>query len=93
MNDIQKMFQTIINNQSAFRQEMLKKFKEMDEKFTEKFDSLREEMHKIEINLTQRINNIGKQTAYLEDDTPTRDEFDKLEKRVDKIESKSASAL
>lgn len=89
MNDIQKMFQTIINNQSAFRQEILKRFDEMDKKF----ESLRGETRRSEKNLTSRIDKIGKQQAYLEDDAPTREEFDKLEKRVDKIESKAASTL
>lgn len=31
------------------------------------------------------------QLAYLEDDTPTREEFDHLEKRVDKLEQKTPS--
>lgn len=40
---------------------------------------------KVEENLTKRIDGIGKQLAYLEDDTPIREEFDKLEKKVDQI--------
>ena len=32
-----------------------------------------------------KIDKLGRQLAYLEDDTPTREEFDHLGKRVDKI--------
>jgi len=82
-DDTQKMLQIIINGQSSFRQEMLKKFDQIDRKFEsvgERFDSL-------EDNLTARINKLGKQLAYLEDDAPTREEFNTLEKRV--VEQKS----
>jgi len=39
-----------------------------------------------------RIDKIGLQLAELEDDAPTIKEFDKLEKRVTKLESQAASA-
>lgn len=50
-------------------------------------------MDQVEKNLTARIDKLGKQFAYLEDDTPTRDEFDNLEKRVNNIDQKATSAL
>lgn len=85
MNDIQKMLRAIINGQSAFRQEVLGKIGKLDQKI----DKLDVKIDNVEKNLTKRIDKIGKQLAYLEDDAPTREEFDKLEKRVDKIERKT----
>ena len=38
-----------------------------------------------------RMDKLGKSLAYLEDDAPTREEFDGLEKRVVKVEQKAAS--
>ena len=38
----------------------------------------------------ERITNLGKQLAELEDDAPTVREFDQLEKRVTKLEQQSA---
>lgn len=34
----------------------------------------------------KRIDKLGEQLAYLEDDAPTKGEFEKLEKRVGKLE-------
>lgn len=39
------------------------------------------------------IDKNGRQLAYLEDDAPTREEFDILEKRVGKLEQKPTSVL
>lgn len=86
-NDTKKMLQAIINGQSSFRQEVLKKIDKVDKKV----DGLDVKLDKVEKNLTERIDNLGKQLAYLEDDTPTREEFDNLEKRVDKMSGASAS--
>ena len=49
MDDIQKMFQTIINNQSAFRQEVLKKFEQIDDRFIN-----------LETGLNKKIDDLGK---------------------------------
>ena len=48
--------------------------------------SLREEMHAGFRKVNNRLDMVGKQLAYLEDDTPTRDEHSVLEERVDKLE-------
>ena len=40
---------------------------------------------------TKRLNTIGKQLAYLEDDAPTIEEFEKLKKRVGKLEKSIVS--
>lgn len=41
-----------------------------------------------EERLTKRIDILGLQIANVEDDAPTIEEFDKLEKRVNKVEKK-----
>jgi hypothetical protein len=74
-DDIAVMLKTVINNLSTFRQEVFKRFDETDKKFDTKIDG-------VEARLTKRIDAIGKQLAYLEDDAPTREEFDNLEKKV-----------
>ena len=91
MNDIQKMFQTIINNQSAFRQEVLSRIDKLEDRLVKKVKRLDGEIQKLRKDLTERMDKLGKQLAYLEDDAPTREVFGKLEKRVDKIESKASS--
>lgn len=85
-DDTQKMLRIIINGQSSFRQEVLKRFDDLEKTLTEKID-------KVDIKLTTRIDKIGKQLAYIEDDAPTREEFGKLEKRVDKLEQKSSASV
>lgn len=87
MNDTQKMFQAIINGLAAFKQEVLVRFDKADQKI-EKLDK---KIDSVEKNLTNRIDKLGLQLAYLEDDTPTREDFDHLADRVDKIEQKIAS--
>ena len=53
--------------------------------------SVKEDLKKVESNLTKRIDKIGLQAANLEDDAPTVKEFDRLEKRVTKVEQKVAA--
>lgn len=96
MNDIQKMLQAIINGQSTLKQELLSKIDKVDQKVDklgEKVGGLDRKIDGVEKRLTERLNKIGRQLAYLEDDAPTRDEFNNLEKRVDNIEQKATSAL
>lgn len=92
-DDTNKMLRVIINGQSAFRQEVLGKIDKLDGKLTGRIDkvekNLTEKIDTVEKNLTARIDKVGKQLAYLEDDTPTREEFDKLVKRVDRVERKA----
>ncbi|MEK7616638.1 MAG: hypothetical protein AAB414_01135 [Patescibacteria group bacterium] len=91
MNNTQKMLQAIINGQSTFRQEVLSKIDKLDKKITGVEERLGDKIDSVEKNLTKRIDKLGRQLAYLEDDTPTREEFDKLENRVNKIEHKTVS--
>ena len=90
MDDTKKMLRAIINGQSAMKSELVTKIDRLDEKFSKKFDDLDKKINRVEKNLTQRIDKIGLQVAKLEDDTPTRDEFDGLEIRVKEVEQKIA---
>lgn len=94
-DDTKKMLRIIINGQSSFRQEVLGKIDKLDQKLSGRIDgvekSLTVRIDSLEKNLTKRIDNLGKQLAYLEDDTPTREDFDELEKRVNRVEQKTAS--
>lgn len=96
MNDIQKMFQALINGQSAFRQEVLSRFDKLDKKLSGRIDQVEKNLtariDQVDEKLTKRIDNLGRQLAYLEDDTPTREEYNRLEKRVDILEQKAISA-
>lgn len=87
MNDTHqttKMLQAILNGQGATNQRIDKLDKKVDALKTE----LKTEIKEAREDLTKRIDKIGTQLAYLEDDTPTREEFDKLEKRVNRVEQK-----
>jgi hypothetical protein len=41
--------------------------------------------------MNKRIDNLGNQLAYLEDDAPTREEFDEMSTEVNQIKIKIAS--
>ena len=71
------MLQILIDGQAALRKEM-----------KEGQGSLRKEMRKGFKKVNKLLDTIGKSVAYLEDDAPTREEHDKLEKRVTKVEKK-----
>ena len=87
MDETKKMLQAIINGQSSLKVELLAKIDSVDKKV----DNLDKKIDKVEKNLTERIDKIGLQVANLEDDTPTREEYDELEKRVKQVEQKLAS--
>lgn len=75
MEEVMKMLRALLNAQSAQNEEIAKLRKELQEVFEK---------------LSRRIDVLGSDLAYLEDDAPTREEHDKLEKRVSKIENKLA---
>lgn len=89
MNDNQKMLQAIINGQTALKQELVTKIDKVDQRVAK----LDEKLDKVERNLTKRMDRLGRQLAYLEDDTPTREEHNHLEKRVEKLEQKANFTL
>ena len=86
MDDVKKMFRTIVNGQSAMKQKLLPKIKKVDKKLDDKIDNLSAEMKDGFGNVNKRLDMIGESVAFLEDDAPTIGEFDKLEKRVSKLE-------
>lgn len=96
-DDTQQMLRAIINGQSHFRQEVLRKIDRLDEKLTKRIDQVDERLagriDSVEKNLSERLDKIDRQLAYLEDDTATREEFDELGKRVDKLEQTAPPAL
>jgi len=81
-SEIVKMLRAIINGQSSLKQELKAEIKKLDQKLSNKIDQNRVEIKKN----TKRLDKLGKQLAYLEDDAPTRGEHDELEKRVSKLE-------
>lgn len=88
MNDTQKMLQAIIHGQNALKQELVGRIDKVDKKV----DNLGEELKRVEKKLTGRIDKLGRQLAYLEDDdAPTREEHNNLEKRVEKLEQNMTS--
>ena len=88
IDDIEKMLKAFINNMSAFKQEFLSFRKEV----LQRFDEADKKIDGVEERLTKRIDSIGKQLAFLEDDTPTREEFDDLKKSIDKSKQKPSLA-
>ena len=72
-----KMLQTLINGQAVLRKEMVVGQ-----------NSLRNEMREGFKSVNKRLDMIGKSVAFLEDDAPTREEHEELEKRLTKVEKK-----
>lgn len=72
-----KMLQILIDGQVDLRKKMI-----------EGQNSLSTEMREGFKNVNKRLDKIGKSVAFLEDDTPTREEHYKLEKRVTKVEKR-----
>jgi hypothetical protein len=94
MDDTQKMLRTIINGQSAMKQELLTavgKVEKRIDKLDDKVDGLDARLTEVETNLTSRLDKVGLKLARLEDDAPTREEFENLESRVVNLEQSTAS--
>ncbi len=75
-----KMLQAIASSIALLRQEMKNGFKDVNERMKNGFKDVNE-----------RVDRLGGDIAYLEDDAPTREEHDELEKRVTKLEHKIIS--
>jgi uncharacterized protein YoxC len=88
MDDTQKMLRTIINGQSAMKSELLSEIRKGDEELGSEIKGLRKETKEGLKKVNRRLDLIGKQVAYLDDDAPTGEEHDELEKRVKKLEHK-----
>jgi peptidoglycan hydrolase CwlO-like protein len=93
MDDTKKMLHAIINGQSAMQSELLGEIQKVDKKvdqLEEKVGGLSKKVDQAEKRLTVRIDKLGLQLARLEDDAPTINEFEDLEKRVEGIEKKTS---
>ncbi|OGG12724.1 hypothetical protein A2875_02215 [Candidatus Gottesmanbacteria bacterium RIFCSPHIGHO2_01_FULL_46_14] len=75
-----KILQAILDGQTGLKKDI----QEVRRDITE----VKEEVRKTEGRLTARIDIVGLQVANLEDDAPTVEEFDKLAKRVSKLENR-----
>lgn len=71
-----KLLQTILDNQ-----------KTISDKIDGNFKTLHTKIDKVDRRLTARLDKIGGQLAYLEDDAPTIKEFNKLKRKVIKLEA------
>lgn len=86
MDDVKKMFRTLVSGQSTMKSELLKEIKKVDNKV----GKLDQKVDKGFKEVNKRLDSIGKSVAYLEDDAPTIEDFDSLEKRVKKLETSTA---
>lgn len=71
-----KILQSLVDGQASIREDVKRVEKKMNEGFE---------------GVNQRLDKIGLSVASLEDDTPTVEEFDNLDKRVKKLEKQVAS--
>lgn len=81
MNNSQ-LFRALVNSQSTMKSELLSEIKKVDKKV----ELVRDDLVKIEKNLTERIDKIGLQVARLEDDTPTIEDFNDVSSKVDQLQ-------
>ncbi len=71
-----KILQSILDGQTSIRGDI----KGLEKKMNDGFDKV-----------NSRLDKIGLSVAALEDDTPTIEDFNKLEKRVKRLEKQTAS--
>jgi len=91
MDDVKKMLRTVISGQSVLKSELLGEIGKLRKETTKGFADVNNKIDKVDKKLTARIDKIGLQVSNLEDDAPTIEEFDELEKRVVIVEQKVAS--
>lgn len=92
IDDIETMLKAFINSMSAFKQDVFKRFDDLDKKLTGRIDSVEQKLSKRIDGVEKRLDKIGLQLAYLDDDAPTREEFNGLEKRIHKLEAAPAAS-
>jgi polyhydroxyalkanoate synthesis regulator phasin len=69
------------------KSELLQEIRKVDKKLSSEIDGLGKETKEGFEKLTKRVDKIGLQVARLEDNAPTVEEFDELERRVTKLEN------
>lgn len=77
-----KMLQALLDGQSAIRKDI--------STVRGDINGVKEELKQTEKRVTARLDKLGLQIARLEDDSPTIEEFDALDKRVLKLESQTS---
>ena len=87
MDDSKEILKAILKGQAAMKQELLNKIGKVEINV----DKVGKRLDQAESTLIGRLDKIGGQLAYLEDDAPTKEEFDALEKRVKQTERKIAT--
>lgn len=94
----QTMLRTIINGQSAMKSELLTKIDRSHNGLLTKINEIHKEVQNLKKEtkegfkkVNKRIDTIGMHLENVDEDAPTHDEFDKLEKRVTKVETKLAT--
>ena len=88
MDQVMKMLRAVINGQSSMKQELLGEIGKVRKDVADH----RKETELCFKQVNKRIDKLGSDLAYLEDDAPTREEHDQLDKRVTKLEHQFASA-
>jgi len=86
-----KLLQAILDGQRAIKEELKGDIAQVGKDIAgvkEDIRGLDKKLEKTENKLTERIDKLGLQIARLEDDAPTIDEFEKLIRRVTKLENK-----
>lgn len=91
MDDTQKMLRVVINGQSSMKSELLGEINKLRKETRKGFEDQKKESSETEKRLTHRLDLIGKQVAYLDDDAPTGEEHKELKERVTKLEHKVAT--
>jgi predicted nuclease with TOPRIM domain len=82
LKDIEKMLRAIINGQTSLKQKLLAEIKSTRSDLSKRIGRVEAKVDKN----GKRLDALGEQLAYLEDDTPTQAEHNQIEKRVTKIE-------
>jgi hypothetical protein len=93
--DIQKMLKALVKGQAELSNKIDGVYSGLSLEIYElnkKVDSLTKETHKGSKEVNGRIDKLGKSLACLEDDAPTREEFDNLETKATKVEQTLAVA-
>ena len=88
MDDVMDLLNVVINGQHALKKELLEEIAKLSKKLDNESGSLRREMKDGFTEVHKRLDKQGAQLAFLEEDTPTREEHDGLERRVGKIEQR-----
>jgi len=94
MDDTKQLLRKVVNGQSLLKSELLSEIKKLDNKIDGVDGKLVKLEKKMDLGfkkVNERIDKVGMHVANLEDDAPTVEEFDKLEKRVTKVEQKVAA--